>query len=226
MKEDIIAANNAAGRIGEETIAAFVAEPVTAVGGILLRPATYFPRIKATLDRQGILLVTYYVICALGRLGHCFGYKTTNVQPDTVSLAKGLQAGTSLCQRCWPWVHYVLTGHPVATAAALADIDFIGKNSLLDRTSESGAFLLQNLKNASQHITVVVNVRGRGMLIGMQLARLDASEVSCKCLGLGLIGRALVGHNTVALAPPLIVTRANVLTVVETILQALSSSQQ
>ncbi|KAJ5296476.1 guanine deaminase [Penicillium atrosanguineum] len=209
MKEDIIAANNAAGRIGEETIAAFVAEPVTAVGGILLRPATYFPRIKATLDRQGILLVTYYVICALGRLGHCFGYKTTNVQPDTVSLAKGLQAG-----------------HPVATAAALADIDFIGKNSLLDRTSESGAFLLQNLKNASQHITVVVNVRGRGMLIGMQLARLDASEVSCKCLGLGLIGRALVGHNTVALAPPLIVTRANVLTVVETILQALSSSQQ
>ncbi|KAJ5119478.1 hypothetical protein N7448_010147 [Penicillium atrosanguineum] len=205
MKEDIIAANNAAGRIGEETIAAFVAEPVTAVGGILLRPATYFPRIKATLDRQGILLVTYYVICALGRLGHCFGYKTTNVQPDTVSLAKGLQA---------------------ATAAALADIDFIGKNSLLDRTSESGAFLLQNLKNASQHITVVVNVRGRGMLIGMQLARLDASEVSCKCLGLGLIGRALVGHNTVALAPPLIVTRANVLTVVETILQALSSSQQ
>lgn len=243
MEEAITAANSAAGD-GEETIAAFFAEPVMAVGGILLPPATYFPRIKAVLDRHGILVIIDDVICAFGRLGHWFGWKTTNVQPDMVSLAKGLTSGympmsaVLVGERVWSVLErhesqigvlghgFTMSGHPVAAAAALANIDFIEENSLLDRAKETGAFLLQTLTNATQHVTAVVNVRGRGMLIGIQLAGLDAGEVSRRCLDLSLIVRAIVGRNTVALAPPLITTRADVLAIVETIIKALSSSQQ
>ncbi|KAJ5667856.1 uncharacterized protein N7477_006426 [Penicillium maclennaniae] len=242
--EEAITAANAAGGDGEETIAAFFAEPVMAVGGILLPPATYFPRIKAVLDRHGTLLIVDDVICAFGRLGHWFGWQTTNVQPDMVSLAKGLTSGympmsaVLVGERVWSVFEryesqigvfghgFTMSGHPVAAAAALANIDFIEENKLLDRAREIGSFLLQTLTNATRHIATVVNVRGRGMLVGMQLAGLDASEVSRRCLSMGLIVRAIVGRNTVALAPPLITTMADVLIIVETICKALSSSQQ
>lgn len=244
MEEAIVAANGAADGNGEETIAAFFAEPVMAVGGILPPPATYFPRIKTVLDRHGILLVIDDVICAFGRLGHWFGWKTTGVQPDMVSLAKGLTSGympmsaVLVGERVWSVIEqheseigtighgFTMSGHPVAAAAALANIDLIEKNNLLARATETGALLLQTLKQVTRHLPVVVNVRGRGMLIGMQLDGLDAGEVSRRCLDLGLIVRAIAGRNTIALAPPLITTRADVMIIVETMVKALSSSRQ
>ncbi|KAK6385570.1 hypothetical protein LTS17_001139 [Exophiala oligosperma] len=138
---------------GAETIAAFFAEPIMAVSGIVIPPATYFPRVKDVLDKHGILLVMDDVVCSFGRIGHWFGWETTGVQPDLVSLAKGLTSGyvpmsasmvgarvASVLQQYQKEVGilghgFTMSGHPVAAAAALANIEEIEKHNLLEQAT-------------------------------------------------------------------------------------------
>jgi adenosylmethionine-8-amino-7-oxononanoate aminotransferase len=215
-----------------------------AVGGILPPPLNYFSRIKEVLDRHGILVVIDDVICAFGRLGHWFGWETTGVQPDMVSLAKELTSGyvpmsaTLVGERVWSVLEehqdqigvfghgFTMSGHPVAAAAALANIAVIEKGDLLSKARDTGEFLLRTITNATRHIPEVVNVRGRGLLVGIQLDGVDVSEVAQKCLDLGLVVRAIVGRNTIALAPPLITSEEEVLTIVDTIVKVLAESSR
>ncbi|OKL55310.1 hypothetical protein UA08_09412 [Talaromyces atroroseus] len=236
MEDTIIAAG------GGDKVAAFFVEPLMAVGGILPPPSNYFPRIKEVLDRHDILLVIDDVVCAFGRLGHWFGWETTGVQPDMVSLAKGLTSGcvpmsaTLVGERVWSVLEqhqdqigvfghgFTMSGHPVAAAAALANIEVIERENLLSKGKDTGNVLLYTVRNATRYIPTVVNVRGRGLLVGIELAGVQASEVAQKCLDLGLIVRAIVGRNTIALAPPLITSEDDILKIVGTIRKVLVES--
>lgn len=220
-------------RAGPTHIAAFIAEPIMAVGGILLPPRTYFEKIKAVLDKYGILLIIDDVVCAFGRLGHWYGWETIGVTPDLVTIAKGLTSGyvpmsaSLLGERMWQTLEqsadeigtfghgFTTSGHPLAASAALANINVIEDQQLLAGATTRGAHLMQALKYALGANPFVGDIRGRGLLIGVEFVADGESlrpfcdpgsfvaKVAAACLDLDLIVRALPGKDVIAFAPPL-----------------------
>lgn len=241
-------------KAGSETIAAFFAEPIMAVAGILIPPTTYFPRVKKVLDRYGILLVMDDVVCSFGRVGHWFGWETTGVQPDLVSLAKGLTSGyvpmsaSMIGERVASVIEqhqdevgvlghgFTMSGHPVAAAAALANIAEIEKHNLLEQAMVKGQSLVRMIQGKSKELSCVLNVRGKGMLIGIQLVRpgtadakgravVDAGQVCKICLRRGLVVRAVPARNTIALCPPLIISQLEMETLTDILVSALGECE-
>ncbi|MFJ5296534.1 aspartate aminotransferase family protein [Pseudomonas sp. NPDC088368] len=237
-------------REGPDQIAAFVAEPVMAVGGILLPPRTYFSKIKAVLDKYGILLIIDDVVCAFGRLGHWYGWQTLDVRPDLVTLAKGLTSGyvpmsaSLLGERLWRTLEqsagdigtfghgFTTSGHPLAASAALANIDTLEQQQLLTRATAQGALLLETLLATLEDCAVVGDIRGQGLLVGVELvADLDtlrpfiepgafAAKVAAACLDLDLIVRALPDKDVIAFAPPLTITAQEIADIARRFAQA------
>lgn len=223
-------------REGPSHVAAFIAEPVMAVGGILLPPRTYFEKIKAVLDKYGILLIIDDVVCAFGRIGHWYGWQTIGVTPDLVTLAKGLTSGyvpmsaSLLGERIWQTLDqsaedigifghgFTTSGHPLAASAALANIEVIHDEQLLSRSTDRGALLIQSLRQALEGNQFVGDIRGRGLLIGVEFVADRESlqpladpgsfvaNIAAACLELDLIVRALPGKDVIAFAPPLTIT--------------------
>ena len=238
-------------REGPETIAAFVAEPVMAVGGVLHAPRTYFAKVKQVLDKYGILLIIDDVVCSFGRLGHWFGWETIGVVPDLVSIAKGLTSGyipmsaSIIGDRVWHAISqhagqigtlghgFTTSGHPVAAAAALANIDVIEGDGLLNAAKSSGEDMLSALRQELGGHRLVTDIRGVGLLIGVELAAdratLDrypgagglAATVATACLARGLIVRALPGRDVIALSPPLNISESERGMVIERFSKAL-----
>ena len=151
-------------REGPGTIAAFIAEPVMGTGGVFTPPAGYFDRVQAVLDKHDILLIVDEVITGFGRTGQWFGCGTYQLRPDIVSLAKGLtsayfpMSASIVSQRIWStleeaspkigaFMHgFTYSGHPVGCAVALANLDLIERDGLVDNAAQLGPFLLQALR--------------------------------------------------------------------------------
>jgi L-2,4-diaminobutyrate transaminase len=228
---------------GHESVAAFVAEPIIAVGGILFPPAEYFPKVKQLLDKYGILLIIDDVVCSFGRIGHWFGWETTGVEPDLVTIAKGMTSGyvpmsaSIIGTKVWSMFErnqdsigvlghgFTMSGHPMAAAAVLANIAIIEEENLLDAAKSKGEYLICALRQAFKDLSYVANVRGSGLLVGIELvetpgftnAQAAAVTVVNGCIESGVIVRALLGQPIIALAPPLIISIAEIDHVVETI---------
>ncbi len=220
--------------LGAANVAAFFAEPVMGAGGVVIPPATYFPEIQRICRKYDVLLVADEVVCAFGRIGHWFGSHAFALEPDIITIAKGLTSGyfplsaTLLSPRiddalrrdggefCYG---YTYSGHPVGCAVALANIEVLKKESLIEKARESsGPDLLANLQAKLKAHPIVGEVRGLGMIFAIELAEHPASKTAfapekmagqvCRdyALACGLVMRAV--GDTLLLAPPLTITAA------------------
>ena len=203
-------------KIGAERVAALIAEPVPAFERVLLAPAGYWPKLKAMLDRYGVLLIFDEVVTGMGRTGRWFAASHWDVAPDLIVLAKGLSGGYAplgavligekVASRLQDAViaGYTFGGHPASCAAALATLDVL--QGLLPDVSERGAQLLAGLTRLSSARPFTGAVAGIGLLASMEL-RLDAAsqrELARHLRDEGLL--CLVEDSVLPIAPPLCVS--------------------
>jgi L-2,4-diaminobutyrate transaminase len=181
---------------GPERVAAFIAEPVMGTGGVLVPPEDYFSAIRQVLDRHDVLLVLDEVICGFGRLGTWFGADRFGVTPDLMTTAKGLTSGylpmsaVLLGERVWSVIEgssnvidvfghgFTTSGHPAAAAAALANLDIIEREDLVARAGTLGGQLLAQLAKALAGHPLVGDVRGCGMMVGVELVADRSTRLS------------------------------------------------
>ena len=232
-------------REGPDTVAAFIAEPVMGAGGVLVPPRTYFDRVQAVLKKYDVLMIADEVICGFGRLGRLFGSEVFGIEPDLVTVAKGLTSGyfplsaVLLSERVWSvlqagsaevgaFAHgFTYSGHPVGAAAAMANLDILLGEDMVGNADRTGAYLQSSLRDRFKASPLVGEVRGLGLIAGIELVADRASrrpfdatlkvgqQVAARCLEDGLIVRALPVGHVVALSPPLCITRDQVDHVVE-----------
>ncbi|NDZ81869.1 aspartate aminotransferase family protein [Streptomyces sp. SID10853] len=176
--------------IGAGNIAAMIGEPIMGVGGMLVPPADYWPRVREVLDRHGILLVFDEVVTAYGRVGEWFAAQHFGVTPDIIVTAKGITSGyiplgallvadrvaeVLLRDHGFP-MGYTYNGHPVAAAVALANLDIIEREGLLGRAVTMGAKLHAELEAELGELPVVGEIRSVGMMLAVELVADRASR--------------------------------------------------
>lgn len=220
---------------GPETVAAFIAEPVQGAAGVIPPPEGYFEAIVPVLRKYDVLFIVDEVICGFGRLGRWWGSDLYGLEPDLVSTAKGLTSGyvpMSAClisEEIWevlrdgsaqygPFAHgYTYSGHPVAAAAALANLDIIEGEGLVENAASVGAHLQKRLREEFADHPLVGEVRGAGLIAGIELVEDKATKKSFDpSMGVarrlhellmeeGVICRPV--FNTLAFSPPLVLTQ-------------------
>ena len=221
--------------IGADKVAAFIGEPVQGAGGVIIPPSTYWPEIQRICDRHGILLVSDEVICGFGRTGRWFGCETLGFRPDLMTFAKGVTSGyvplggvmvgdriaKVLVEQGGEFNHgYTYSGHPVACAVGLANIRLIQQLGLVEHVHDDvGPYLAAAFEGLREHPLVgdaeTCGLMGALLLLKDKDRRLpfdDAVDIGMVCRGHcfanGLIMRAV--GNRMIIAPPLIITRAQI----------------
>jgi acetylornithine/N-succinyldiaminopimelate aminotransferase len=188
-----------------------IIEPIMGEAGVIVPPADYLQELRALCDAKGALLVIDAVQTGMGRTGDWFGYEYSGITPDVITLAKGLGGGLPLgamialgkaAELFQPGDHgSTFGGNPVTTAAGLAAIKFIESQKLLKKVEKQGAYLMQELAL----IPGVAEVRGAGLLLGIELENLKSTDVACALQKSGVLVNA-ANPTTIRLAPALIVT--------------------
>jgi len=236
-------------REGPETVAAFIAEPVMGAGGVIVPPDGYFDAIVPVLKKHDVLFIADEVVCGFGRLGAWFGSDYYGIQPDIMTLAKGLTSGyipmsaSVISEAIWQTLNdgtsevgqfnhgYTYSAHPVAAATALANIDVIERNGLVDHAADAGAFFQESLRAAVADHPLVGDVRGIGLIAGVELVKdKTRKEPFDLSLGLskrlykillaeGLICRPIL--NSLCFSPPLIITQDEIAEVIDTFARGL-----
>jgi putrescine aminotransferase len=222
-------------RIGPEKIAAFIAEPVQGAGGVIIPPATYWPEVQRILDARGILFISDEVICGFGRLGQWFGHQHFGTRPAIMTLAKGLSSGylpigavavsdeiaETLYAMGDDFNHgYTYSGHPASCAAAIANLEIIRREGLVERVARDiGPYLQAKWRALAEH-PLVGEADMVGLMGGLELTPDKASRRPFPKVGqVGLICRDISFRNNLVmratrdrmiLAPPLVITHAEV----------------
>ena len=175
---------------GPETVAAVFLEPVQNSGGCFTPPDGYFARVREICDRHGVLLVSDEVICAFGRLGSMFGAERLGYQPDMITIAKGLTSGYSplggviVSDRiAQPFLEHDETflhgitfgGHPVSCAVALANLDILEDEHLIDNVRNNEALFRSKIEEL-RDLPIVGDVRGMGYFLGIELVKDQATK--------------------------------------------------
>ncbi|WP_101845044.1 aspartate aminotransferase family protein [Halobacillus sp. Marseille-P3879] len=237
---------------GPETIAAVILEPVQGVGGINIPPEGYLKAVRELCDEYGIFMLADEVICGFGRTGKMFGVDNWEVVPDMMSVAKGITSGymqlgavlmrTKIRDELVEisegvFFHgFTYSGHPTACALALKNIEIIEREGLVDHARQMETELKKGLAYLEDKHSITAKSRAIGLLGAIELFEdrdnekgFDPSvnaapQVVEECLNRNLLLRPLVfgGINAIALAPPLVVTKADI----ETIIGKLSDSIQ
>jgi len=169
-----------------DTIAALIAEPVMG-GSLIIPPESYWPRLREVCDQYGILLIADEVITGFGRSGCLFGSRGWGVAPDIMTLAKGISSGyiplgavmiNERIEQAWETNNdargfissgITYSGHPVACAAGLAALDIVEKENLSKNAKIQGDYLLEKLKPFAEKFPSVGDVRGKGLMLGLEL---------------------------------------------------------
>ena len=188
-----------------------IIEPIMGEAGVIVPPADYLQELRALCDAKGALLVIDAVQTGMGRTGDWFGYEYSGITPDVITLAKGLGGGLPLgamialgkaADLFQPGDHgSTFGGNPVTTSAGLAAIKFIESQKILKRVEKQGAYLMQELAL----IPGVAEVRGAGLLLGIELENMKSSDVASALQKEGVLVNA-ANPTTIRLAPALIVT--------------------
>ncbi|HIG42435.1 MAG TPA: aspartate aminotransferase family protein [Gammaproteobacteria bacterium] len=217
--------------IGENRVAAFIAEPIQGAGGVIIPPSTYWPRIQEICDRHEILLVADEVICGFGRTGKWFGCDHYNIIADLMPIAKGLSSGyipiggvlvsdnvaNVLIEFGGDFNHgFTYSGHPVAAAAAIANLNILIDEGIVERVgNETGPYLARGWEKLEDH-PLVGETRSTGFLCALELVKNkqtreffdDRGDVGtlCRdiCFDSGLVMRAI--EDTMVISPPLVMT--------------------
>jgi 4-aminobutyrate aminotransferase len=207
-----------------EEVAAIFVEPIQGEGGYIVPPPEFHPDLKALTERHGILYVADEVQSGMGRTGRMCAIEHWGVEPDIVCLAKGIASGLPLgaiVARAdvmdWPPGAHASTfgGNPVACAAALETIALL-EEELMENAARQGEFLMTKLKAMQARHPEISDVRGKGLMIGVELVKLDADhspapdaaeQLVQTCFQKGLL-LLRCGASSVRLCPPLVITQA------------------
>jgi len=208
-------------------VAAFIAEPVMGEGGIIPPPPEYFKIVKETLDEYGILFIVDEVQTGFGRTGKLFAIEHYSVEPDIMTLAKGIAdgfpIGACVCREdignaFEPGDHLsTFGGNPISAAAALANIKVMLRDKLPEQATEKGEYLMKRLNEMKEKYPIIGDVRGKGLMIGIELVKDRAKKVPavdetrkirdvCREKGL-LIGSGGVKGCVLRLQPPLVIEK-------------------
>lgn len=201
---------------GVETVAAFIAEPVTgAAGGAQVPPEGYFQRTKEICDRYDVLMIADEVITGFGRLGTWFGSERVEMSPDIIVFAKGISAGYAplggviasdrvvepILAGSGRFDHnFTMAGHPVAAAAGIATLELMHRQSLVERVRQLEPIFFSLLQEHLADVPIVGDIRGLGLLAGVELVQDQGSRTSfastraiaAKAAGYGLEERVIV----------------------------------
>ncbi|HUP27536.1 MAG TPA: aspartate aminotransferase family protein [Chloroflexia bacterium] len=222
-------------------VAAFIAEPLLGEGGIIIPPLNYFKQVKRILDKHGILFIADEVQTGFARTGAMFALEHYGVEPDIVVTAKGIADGFPLgafttrdeiAASFRPGDHLsTFGGNPVSCAAALANINFIQREGLAEKALHDGEFILGELADLKERFSIIGEVRGMGLMIGIELvsdaaltpAAAQAEAIREYCLRHGvLVGVGGVYGNVVRIQPPLVISREQIDQALDVLGQALS----
>jgi 4-aminobutyrate aminotransferase len=210
--------------VSPDEIAAVVVEPIQGEGGYVVPPPSFLSGLRELTTKHGILLVVDEVQSGMGRTGKMFAADHIGLRADIVTIAKGIASGLPLGVACaradimsWPPGAHASTfgGNPVACAAANATIRLL-KNGLVANAADVGEYLMAGLRALQQKHAIIGDVRGRGLMIGLELVRdrqtkeraVDERNALVQAMfrrGVLILG---AGRNAVRLAPPLVLTRA------------------
>ena len=236
---------------GADKIAAFIAEPIQGAGGVIIPPQGYFEHIQEICRKHDILFIADEVITGFGRTGQWFASQTMNLSPDMMTLAKGLTSGyvpmsavmvgdrvfNSLKEKGGEFYHgFTYSGHPVAAAVALANLDIIESEGLIDTVrNDTGPYLAKALAPLADHI-MVGEVRTFGLLACIELVDdkngpvlftptgAMAEVVRDHAIASGLMVRAV--RDGMILSPPLTFTHDDIDEVVLKLRAALDKTAQ
>jgi 4-aminobutyrate aminotransferase len=228
--------------VSPDEVAAIVVEPIQGEGGYLVSPDEFLQRLRELTKKYGILLVVDEVQSGMGRSGKMFAIEFTGVEPDVMAIAKGIASGLPLgvavaraSLMAWPPGSHASTfgGNPVSCAAALATIALL-KDQLVTNAASVGAHLMAGLKDLAGKHPLIGDVRGRGLMIGVELVRdrqtkeraideRNAVVTAAFNRGLLILG---AGKNAVRFSPPLVLTRAEAETAIRIFDEALTEVEQ
>lgn len=235
--------------IGAENVAAFIAEPVQGAGGVIVPPESYWPEVSRILKERDILFISDEVICGFGRTGNMFGCQTYGTEPDLMTFAKAVTNGfqplggvmvsdkvaTVLMGSGGEFGHgFTYSGHPIACAAALATMDIVENDNIVDLVANDIGPYLQSKWTALADHPIVGHVRGVGMLGSIELVRdketrerLEPDQKSggiCRefCVSNGLIMRA-VGDSMI-ISPPFVSSHEEIDLLIERATTALDAT--
>lgn len=217
--------------LGPETVAAFIGEPIQGAGGVIIPPASYWPEVQRICDDYGILLISDEVICGFGRTGEWFGADYYGTKPDFMPFAKGVTSGylplggvivsdrvtDVLIDKGGEFFHgYTYSGHPAACAVAMANIEIIKREQLVDRVkNDIGPYLQKGWATLADH-PLVAETRMVGLIGAIELVRTkDPVERFEEKLGVGTLCRDILVDNglvmravgdTIVAAPPFVLS--------------------
>ncbi|WP_375741370.1 aspartate aminotransferase family protein [Pseudomonas boanensis] len=225
-----------------DTVAAFIAEPIQGAGGVIVPPENYWPLIRKVCDKYGVLLIADEIVTGFGRSGSMFGSRLWGVKPDIMCLAKGISSGyiplgatvvNERIERAFAAngnftgaiMHgYTYSGHPVACAAALANLDIVQKENLPANAAKQGDYLMRSLASFPERFAAVGEVRGKGLMVALDLVSDRTTREPIDPMG-GYANRvAEIARNNgvmvrpvgtkIILSPPLVIQQEQVDTIV------------
>ncbi|MGB6877136.1 MAG: acetyl ornithine aminotransferase family protein [Candidatus Acidiferrales bacterium] len=202
-------------------VAAIVIEPIQGEGGYIAAPVSFLQELQRICRRHGILLVADEVQCGMGRTGKWWASDHAGLDPDIVCVAKGIASGMPLCAMIaregimdWPPGAHASTfgGNPVCVAASLATIDLIEKK-YMENARKMGKFILDSIGDWPEKYRIVGDVRGKGLMIGVEIVRDKKTKERAADLRNKIVDRAFLkgllilgaGENTIRVAPPLVI---------------------
>lgn len=236
---------------GPENVAAFVGEPIQGAGGVKIPPASYWPEIQRICKKYDVLLMVDEVITGFGRTGEWFACNSMGIEPDMITVAKAITSGyqplsavlvgdrvADVLASGGEYYHgYTYSGHPVCCAVALANLDIIEREGLIDRVrEETGPYLVERLKEVIGNHPLVGEVRGFGLLAAIEIVSDKASKerfepaghaagvVRDHSINLGMMMRAV--GDTMILSPPLTWTKETVDEAADIALKALNLAEK
>ena len=234
-------------REGPETVAAFISEPVMGAGGVMIPDDGYFDLVQAICKKYEVLFIVDEVICGFARTGEWFGSHVYDIHPDIMQFAKGVTSGyvplggmhvsdeirdvVLNAPADQSWMHgFTYSGHAAACAVALANIDIIEREGMLENSKAMGARLLNGLQGLADEFPNIDNARGVGLLAAFDVVKsvesrepddATAGVISDLAMEMGLRARPLLG-GTIAFSPPLCINADEVDFVVNTMGDAIT----
>lgn len=202
-----------------ENTCAIMMEPIQGESGVNPASLEYAAYVRKLCDEKGILLIFDEIQTGIGRTGKLFGYEHFGIEPDIFTLAKGLAGGVpigAVCAKAFvasafePGDHgSTFGGNPLACAAGLAVLETILEDGLLHNAEQQGMYIMEKLSTLLGKYPFVTEIRGKGLMIGIQLSNGKAKEFRDQCFERGyLVGN--VGENILRLLPPLILTKTDI----------------
>jgi len=235
--------------LGPETVGAFIGEPIQGAGGVIIPPETYWPEIQRICKEYDVLLICDEVICGFGRTGTWFGLENFDIEPDLITMAKGLSSGylpiaasgvsdrvaDAIVAHGGEFYHgYTYSGHPAACAVALANIEILEREKLVEKVAgETGPYLAQALARFDDH-PLVGETRSRGLIGAIELVKDKTTRARFAPDGkAGTLARdnffkrnAIMRAcgDTMVLSPPLIISKAEIDALLDVAAEALDAT--